>query len=568
MSPHPIPSLSGFNPIMSRRVLFGGATAVAAAGVLSACGSSSSKTEHKASETPFYEINEQDASKLKQGGPLNLSTYSLGPDFNRFSQNGSSTSVSETMGVIAGAGIWRSTFKGEDELDPNYCLGFEAKEVDGKITAEVRLNPKAVFNDGTPIDIDALKATWQIQRDPDGEYKIAAAGIYEYIESVEAIDGDRYHARVVFKTAHNPVKGLLFGGILHPAMLDVNLFNEGFVDKPLDQYWAGPFKVGEWNSSSKVLTVVRNEKWWGTKPALERITWREMSSQAEQAAYKNGEIDYVDASTLSSYNELSGVANTDIRKGSALSVGNYEINPEKVPLPVRRAFVAALNREQLQKLRYEKLGWKETLPGSMCMLPMQEGYQDNYPTKLGKDVATKILEDAGYTKNGDYYAKDGAKVSYPVITFGSDPVVSSTAQFLVQQMKEIGVELTIENHGASEMSSIISSKNFAIKTGGYGITTSPVDAANYFYISETNNGHGKDLDSLAATMMSTEDPKEQLKIMNELEKRHLDEVAIYVPTHNGPNFKACRKGLANYGPMLFGLPYYNPNVWINVGWEK
>ena len=232
MSPHPIPSLSGFNPIMSRRVLFGGATAVAAAGVLSACGSSSSKTEHKASETPLYEINEQDPSKLKQGGTLNLSTYSLGPDFNRFSQNGSSTSVSETMGVIASAGIWRSTYKGEDEIDPNYCLGFEAKEVDGKITAEVRLNPKAVFNDGTPIDIEALKATWQIQRDPEGEYKIAAAGIYEFIESVEAIDGDRYHARVVFKTAHNPVKGLLFGGILHPAMLDVTLFNEGFVDKP------------------------------------------------------------------------------------------------------------------------------------------------------------------------------------------------------------------------------------------------------------------------------------------------------------------------------------------------
>lgn len=240
MSPQPIPSLSGFNPIMSRRVLFGGATAVAAAGVLSACGSSSPKAEHKASETPFYEINEQDASKLKQGGTLNLSTYSLGPDFNRFSQNGSSTSVSETMGIIAGAGIWRSTFKGEDELDPNYCLGFEAKEVDGKITAEVRLNPKAVFNDGTPIDIDALKATWQIQRDPEGEYKIGAAGIYEFIESVEAIDGDRYHARVVLKTAHNPVKGLLFGGILHPAMLDVTLFNEGFVDNPIPSSVAAP----------------------------------------------------------------------------------------------------------------------------------------------------------------------------------------------------------------------------------------------------------------------------------------------------------------------------------------
>ena len=30
----------------------------------------------------------------------------------------------------------------------------------------------------------------------------------------------------------------------------------------------------------------------------------------------------------------------------------------------------------------------------------------------------------------------------------------------------------------------------------------------------TYNGHGKDLDSLAATMMSTEDPKEQLKIIS------------------------------------------------------
>jgi len=499
---------------LNRRTLLTGTVALGTVGLLAACGGNSSKNETSALSagddlSKAVSYNEKDRSALKDSGELRLSADGIGPNFNILNTNGYTAGNLNIQAAINSAftGGFYADFRGESHMNQDYVTEYKAQTVDGVQTVTFKINPKAAFNDGTPIDVNAVKSYQTI-------YTAAASG------------------------------------------------------SDLDQYWAGPFKVGEWNSSSKVLTVVRNEKWWGTKPALERITWREMSSQAEQAAYKNGEIDYVDASTLSSYNELSGVANTDIRKGSALSVGNYEINPEKVPLPVRRAFVAALNREQLQKLRYEKLGWKETLPGSMCMLPMQEGYQDNYPTKLGKDVATKILEDAGYTKNGDYYAKDGAKVSYPVITFGSDPVVSSTAQFLVQQMKEIGVELTIENHGASEMSSIISSKNFAIKTGGYGITTSPVDAANYFYISETNNGHGKDLDSLAATMMSTEDPKEQLKIMNELEKRHLDEVAIYVPTHNGPNFKACRKGLANYGPMLFGLPYYNPNVWINVGWEK
>ena len=558
----------------SRRALIGGTAALGAVGLLSACGNGSASSEKTkaagagANIEDLYNINAQDVNSLKKGGTLRLPAGSIGPNFNFYTQSGNTSDNVNVMSTISQAGMWNLDFDGTYKLNTDFAVSFEHSKKGDKVQVAVKLNPKAVFNDGTPITYKALQSTWNIFKSLDNGYNIVTSGIYEFVESVEKGEDD-YSAIVTFSKPFYPLQSL-FSEILHPALEDIELFNNGFVDAPHPEYWAGPFTLADkgWDSTAKTFSVVPNDKWWGTKPALERITWREMSSQAEQAAYKNNEIDYVDASTLSSYNELSGVANTDIRKGSALGVGNYEINPEKVPLPVRRAFVAALNREQLQKLRYEKLGWKETLPGSMCMLPMQEGYQDNYPTKLGKDVATKILEDAGYTKSGDYYTKDGAKVSYPVITFGSDPVVSSTAQFLVQQMKEVGIELTIENHGASEMSSIISSKNFAIKTGGYGITTSPVDAANYFYISETNNGHGKDLDSLAATMMSTEDPKEQLKIMNELEKRHLDEVAIYVPTHNGPNFKACRKGLANYGPMLFGLPYYNPNVWINVGWEK
>ena len=38
-----------------------------------------------------------------------------------------------------------------------------------------------------------------------------------------------------------------------------------FVDKPMDQYWAGPFKVSNWNSSEKVITLAPNDKWWGEK---------------------------------------------------------------------------------------------------------------------------------------------------------------------------------------------------------------------------------------------------------------------------------------------------------------
>ena len=135
-------------------------------------------------------------------------------------------------------------------------------------------------------------------------------------------------------------------------------------------------------------------------------------------------------------------------------------------------------------------------------------------------------------------------------------------------MKTLGIHINIQNRSATERTGILSSMSFDIAASGFGITTNPVDSANYFYRSETNNGHGKELDSLAEEMMATEDPKKQIEKANELEKRHLAEVAIYVPTNNGPDYVACKKGLANYGPRLFAAQWLDASTWFNVGWEK
>ena len=56
-------------------------------------------------------------------------------------------------------------------------------------------------------------------------------------------------------------------------------------------------------------------------------------------------------------------------------------------------------------------------------MPFQKGYQDAMPTNPGAEAAAKILEAAGYSKNGDYYEKDGVKASYSVTT--SAPTRSS-----------------------------------------------------------------------------------------------------------------------------------------------
>ena len=563
------------NMSLNRRTLLTGAVALGTVGLLAACGGNKKNETNSAlgagdDISKAVSFNPKDRSELKEGGELRLAFEGIPKNFNPFNTNGYTSGAIAIQAAMnsAYAGGYKYDYTGKPSLNTDYITEYKAETKNGVQTVTFKINPKAKFNDGTPIDIESVRAAHRIFTAPAGEYQVTDAPMWKQVKSVEE-NGDKFSVKVTMEKPYYPIDGgFVISTFIHPALVDKKLFNDGLVDKPLDKYWAGPFKVENWDVSQNSLILTRNDKWWGQKPLLEKISIRSLGEAASLAAFKNSEIDVISASSQNVYADVSKMSNIDIRKGSALGVGDYELNPDKIPLPVRKAIVAGINREQIQKIRFEKIGWNEKAPGSMCFLPLQEGYKDSYPTEIGEDVAKKILEDAGYKKDGDFYAKDGKKASYELFTFGDDQDVKTTSQFFSDQMKKIGIELKIVNRANSELTKVSTERSYGIKSAGYGITTNPVDSAYYFYRSEINNGHGKELDSLADKMMATEDYKKQLEIATELEKRHLAEVAIYIPVSNGPNYQACKKGLANYGPRLFATSAYDPDVWINAGWEK
>lgn len=564
------------NMSLNRRTLLTGAVALGTVGLLAACGGNKKNETNSAlgagdDISKAVSFNPKDRSELKEGGELRLAFTGIPENFNPFNTNGytsGSIAIQAAMNS-AYAGGYKYDYTGKPSLNTDYITEYKAETKNGVQTVTFKINPKAKFNDGTPIDIESVRAAHKIFTAPAGEYQITDAPMWKQVKSVEE-DGDKFSVKVTMEKPYYPIDGgFIIATFIHPALVDKKLFNDGFINKPLDKYWAGPFKVENWDTSQKSLILTRNDKWWGQKPLLEKISIRSLGEAASLAAFKNSEIDVISASSQNVYADVSKMSNIDIRKGTALGVSDYELNPDKIPLPVRKAIVAGINREQLLKIRFEKIGWSEKAPGSMCFLPLQEGYKDSYPTEIGEDVAKKILEDAGYKKDGDFYAKDGKKASYELATFGDGQDTKTTSQFFSDQMKKIGIEIKIVTYtGENDLVKVSNERSYGIKSAGYGITTNPVDSAYYFYRSEINNGHGKELDSLADKMMATEDYKKQLEIATELEKRHLAEVAIYIPVSNGPNYQACKKGLANYGPRLFATSAYDPDVWINAGWEK
>ena len=564
------------NMSLNRRTLLTGAVALGTVGLLAACGGNKKNETNSAlgagdDISKAVSFNPKDRSELKEGGELRLAFSGIPENFNPFNTNGytsGSIAIQAAMNS-AYAGGYKYDYTGKPSLNTDYITEYKAETKNGVQTVTFKINPKAKFNDGTPIDIESVRAAHRIFTAPAGEYQVTDAPMWKQVKSVEE-DGDKFSVKVTMEKPYYPIDGgFIIATFIHPALVDKKLFNDGLINKPLDKYWAGPFKVENWDTSQKSLILTRNDKWWGQKPLLEKISIRSLGEAASLAAFKNSEIDVISASSQNVYADVSKMSNIDIRKGTALGVSDYELNPDKIPLPVRKAIVAGINREQLQKIRFEKIGWNEKAPGSMCFLPLQEGYKDSYPTEIGEDVAKKILEDAGYKKDGDFYAKDGKKASYELATFGDGQDTKTTSQFFSDQMKKIGIEIKIVTYtGENDLVKVSEERSYGIKSAGYGITTNPVDSAYYFYRSEINNGHGKELDSLADKMMATEDYKKQLEIATELEKRHLAEVAIYIPVSNGPNYQACKKGLANYGPRLFATSAYDPDVWINAGWEK
>jgi ABC superfamily ATP binding cassette transporter, binding protein len=268
------------NVSVSRRTLLTGTLALSGIGVLTACQSGTNASELPGSGwgTDSQEAtatNPRDRAELREGGSLNLSYPAIGPNFNITSESGygiSMLTIHTAVNSAAATGGWISDYAGNLTTNPDYVTEFKAETAHGTQSISIKLNPKATFNDGTPIDIEALRTTWEILRGKDGggnDYRIHDGGAWKQIASIEEA-GDKHTISITMKTPWYPADGSLCI-FLHPALKDPELFNNGF-DKPLDKYWAGPYKVQEWNTAERYLRVERNPAWWGTQPLLDSIT--------------------------------------------------------------------------------------------------------------------------------------------------------------------------------------------------------------------------------------------------------------------------------------------------------
>ncbi len=540
----------------------------AAALALTACGGGGTSDQKTASDIQTADYNPQDRDNIKDGGTLTTGIGELSEQENPFHADGTAYTTS----------LWRwynpwtvhYSPEGDFSTDKNYVTDIKEETKDGKTKLTYKINEKATYNDGTPIDWRAWETTWKINNGKNPAYTPSSTDGYEQIESVTKGANDK-EAVVTFERTYPWWQGL-FNTIAHPALADPANYND-YLKKLHPEWGAGPFKVESVDFNKGTAVFVPNEKWWGDKPKLDKRIFRQMESKAAVNAFKNGEIDAVGAGSKDDYASVKDMPGVDIRIGRLPKINFNLFNGESDILKdvkVREALADATDRDQLAKIWYQGLPAADGAPGSFALYSFQEGYEDNYSKVAGFDPekAKQLLDEAGWKEGADgIREKDGKPLSVRYVLVGESEQLNASAKALQQMYKNVGVDMKIEIHPGSEFSKILQSTDFDIFPMAVS-DSDPYKVAYFgqFYLSDSglNRSHTgtPEIDAKIREMQKLPTREEQIKRANEIEVEALASFGT-IPLLTQISFAAVKEGLANYGSMAFGdVPLEN------IGWQK
>src|SRR5262249_48514484 len=220
------------------------------------------------------------------------------------------------------------------------------------------LRPNVKFHDGTPFDADAVVFSFDRQRNPFHPQHEADFSYwtdqYSYIEKVEAVDPLTVRIRI-----ERPYAPFLSSLAMFPAsIVSPAAVRKWGKDFPLHPVGTGPFRLVSWSPGDRIV-VERNADYWGPRPRVGRIVFRDIPDARQRLVALEGGA--VDVAYLILPEELQYVKlHPDLRlhQIAVANVAYLAMNTSRPPfddVEVRRAINYAVNKEPIVKLVYQGL---------------------------------------------------------------------------------------------------------------------------------------------------------------------------------------------------------------------
>ncbi|MGH3946381.1 MAG: ABC transporter family substrate-binding protein [Pseudonocardiaceae bacterium] len=547
------------------------ATAAALVLALTSCGGGSGNGEVVGTDrvgVGVSDIHPVSRDQLRDGGDLSWPLDAIPDNFNALQIDGTLLANTEVMeALMPGAFVVQPD--SSVTVDENY---FTSIELTGQDPQQITytINPKATWNDGTPLTWRELQSQWQALNGTNNAFLAASTTGYEDITSVERGENDK-QAVVTFARNFGEWRSL-FGSIYPIATTsDPATFNKGWINQIPTT--AGPFTVQTIDQTGQTITLVRDEKWWGRPAKLDRIIYRVTERAALADSLANGEIDfYTIGSDVNLFQRARGIQGVEIRQAVEPQynhitlnggVGSILADPE-----LRKAVVRGINRQAIADALIGQIVPNTAPLGNYVYVQGSADYVDHSQNiSYNPEVARSALDKLGWTLQGNARSKDGQQLTIDLVSTASNPISERVAQLTQAQLAEIGIQVIIKPApAATYFTDYVTPGNFEMVSFAWSGTPFPVTSTRNIYTTagEQNYGHigSEEIDQLYEQAIRTLDDKRRVELGQQIDQA-LWNLMPQVPLYQITGAYAVRSTLAN-----FGAPGFADVVYEDIGYTK
>jgi len=540
-----------------------GALVAAIAIVLASCGGSSkSGSGGTAAIQP-----------TKEGGAI-----TVGAEEELSSFNTNTSADNSLWGAMISRLIWPQYYyqTPDFKLATGFIAAAPAQVINQKpFTVKWTINPKAVWSDGVPVTSDDLYYFWQScnnKVDPgepvnkDGSTAVDCVSPDGYDKITKFTKVDAKTAEAVFS---EPVAEYqtLFSTPMPPAHIarakGQDAWAKAFVSSPIVS--AGPYMLKSYTKGES-LTLEKNPHFWGTPAHLDTITFRffQKSSQIPEAL-ANNEVDVIypttpQIDTIANVDKISDVTSTTTFGPQWEHLTFNLANSILADVNVRKAIILGIDRQRIVDTLMKPFSDKATVLNNHVYVNNQAEYQNNAGDLEHQNVAQakQLLDQAGWTvpAGGTIREKGGKKLSLRIITTGGNTTRENTEKEVQSELKDIGIDLKIDNRPGNDAFSVIFPAPGGPSTAGdwdialfawIGGVAPAIGTAPTYETGAGNNPGGysnKQVDALFAQAEQEVDTTKRVEDLNQIDKLLWADPPD-VPLYQTPTFLAFNTKFVN-----------------------
>lgn len=421
----------------------------------------------------------------------------------------------------------------------------ESYEVISDTVWEFKLRQDVKFHDGSDMTAEDVKASLEWAKG------FTEVSIYnDNIQSVEVVDD--YTVRI---TTPTPSPVLLFNLSQHGnAIVPKELIDEGH-DFNTDPIGTGPYKYVSWTRGDQLEFEAFEDYYLGA-PSIKHITWKIVPEGSSRTiALEAGEVDLIieveamDAERIQQNDELDTVQYTPA------SVNWLIMNNEKPYMDnenVRHAINCAIDRDSLITVALNGIGTTSYTQ----MPPNLPGVSEENIDQYDLEKAKEWLDQSGV---------DPSEIQFAILTY--DDITKRAAEVIQANLKEIGIECTIESMDFATFLSKTSEGDFVAAISSYGMCDT-ISYLNGVYHSKSIGASNRtrlndpQIDALIDQASKTINKEEREALTMECTAR-LNQICSQAPLYQKINFRAFNADLEGVAINTSGDLRIE-----NISWKK